>query len=202
MALIRIEGPAAEPVSLEEMKQHLRVDYTDEDSLIEQYISAARQKLEQRCARAFVEQTWELRTSSFEDTIEIPLPPTVGIVSVTYFDTANAEQTVDPTNYAFVDGGEEQTSSLVWMGSKPTKLANRPDAARVRFTAGWPADYDQSPVDYGANVPYAIKMAIMLVAASMYELRQDTVLAPVRQDLIPLVEGAETYIAPYVVMRL
>ena len=202
MALIRIEGPAAEPVSLEEMKQHLRVDYTDEDSLIEQYISAARQKLEQRCARAFVEQTWELRTSSFEDTIEIPLPPTVGIVSVTYFDTANAEQTVDPTNYAFVDGGEEQTSSLVWMGSKPTKLANRPDAARVRFTAGWPADYDQSPVDYGANVPYAIKQAILFLAAHHYENREEVMLVPTRQEIMGVVEGVDSLIAPYIIPRL
>lgn len=202
MAIIRIEGPAAEPVSLNEMKAVLRVDYEDEDDLIQHYISAARQRLEKRCARAFVEQTWELRAAGFEDTIELPLPPTVGLVSVTYFDTDNVEQTVDPADYAFIEGGEESASSVVWVGSKPTGLAERPDAARVRFTAGWPADYDESPVDYAANVPWDIREAVKLTAAALFELRQDILLTPTRQEIAPLPIGAEQYIAPYVVMRL
>lgn len=194
MTLVRISSIAdeVEPVDLEEMKEHLRVDYSDEDDLIEQYISAARRKLEQRCARAFVEQTWELQVPAFEDAIELPKPPTMEIVQVSFIDTSGAEQVVSEADYAMVAGGEYRYSSLIWSSSKPTGLARRPDAARVRFKAGWAVE----------DFPADLKMAIMLVAASMYELRQDTLLTPVRQEIQPLPDGAATYYAPYVMMRL
>ncbi|MCR4443215.1 MAG: head-tail connector protein [Peptococcaceae bacterium] len=43
MNLILIEGPPAEPVSLEEAKLHLRVDGNEEDTLISALITAARE---------------------------------------------------------------------------------------------------------------------------------------------------------------
>ena len=48
----------------------------------EAYLKAARGKLERRCARAFMEQTWELRLEVFEDQIELPLTPAIEIVSI------------------------------------------------------------------------------------------------------------------------
>ena len=54
-----IEPPAVEPVTLEEFKKHARVweDLTDDDDLIRGLITAAREVLERRLARAFILQT-------------------------------------------------------------------------------------------------------------------------------------------------
>jgi uncharacterized phiE125 gp8 family phage protein len=192
MALIRIAAAAVNLVSTEEMKAHLRVDYDQEDSLIDQYVAAACLKLEQRCARAFAQQTWEVREATFADTIEIPKPSPVELVQATYFSSAGVEETVDAAAYALVEGGEFEPSSLIWVGTKPSDLFVRPDAARVRFKTGWVAD----------DFPEDLKLAIMLTAAAMFELRQDVLLAPTRQEVLPLPEGASTYIAPYIIPRL
>lgn len=52
-----ITPPAIEPVSVDEAKRHLRVDWPDDDGDIAEYISSARQWLERKLNRAFITQT-------------------------------------------------------------------------------------------------------------------------------------------------
>lgn len=202
MALIQISKPQAEPVGLEEMKAHLRIDYDKEDALIEQYITAARTRLERLTGRCFVEQEWELQSDSFESAIEIPKPPTVGLVSVTYISSAGPEVTVDPADYALVQGGEFQPATLIWNTAFPTSLATRGDAARIRFKAGWPAETGGAEPDYAANVPGDIKQAILNLATHYAENREAVALTPVRQELQVMPMLVAEQIAPYILMRL
>ncbi|WP_025917676.1 head-tail connector protein [Herminiimonas sp. CN] len=57
--------PAVEPVSLAEAKLHLRVDFTDDDTLITMLIGAARVAAENICRRAFITQKWDLYLDAF-----------------------------------------------------------------------------------------------------------------------------------------
>lgn len=59
MPSVIVTPPVAEPVTLADMKLHLRVDFADDDSLIEALIVAARQRAETITRRAFVTQTWK-----------------------------------------------------------------------------------------------------------------------------------------------
>lgn len=70
-------APVTEPVSLDEAKLHLRVDLTDEDTLIDTLIAAAREDCEKFQNRAYISQTWELWLDAFpsRNYIELPLPP-------------------------------------------------------------------------------------------------------------------------------
>jgi uncharacterized phiE125 gp8 family phage protein len=65
LAVQLIQGPAVEPLSLDEAKLHLRVDIVDDDELITVLIQAAREYCEEFCHRAFITQTWKLVLDHF-----------------------------------------------------------------------------------------------------------------------------------------
>jgi uncharacterized phiE125 gp8 family phage protein len=65
MPLILVSEPAAEPISLIEAKEHLRVDGNDDDMLISSLIVAAREYAESICRRVFVTQSWKLILDAF-----------------------------------------------------------------------------------------------------------------------------------------
>lgn len=65
MPLVLVSEPAAEPISLIEAKEHLRVDGNDDDALILALVAAARQYAETICRRVFVTQSWKLVLDAF-----------------------------------------------------------------------------------------------------------------------------------------
>ena len=60
MALKMSAAPAKEPLDMNQVKLHLRVDAADDDVLIQSLIAAARQDCEKFQNRAYITQTWEL----------------------------------------------------------------------------------------------------------------------------------------------
>lgn len=56
-----VTQPVCEPVSLDLMKQHLRVDIDDDDILITAYMQAAREWCESYTNRSFIKKTYEMR---------------------------------------------------------------------------------------------------------------------------------------------
>lgn len=60
-----VTGPAAEPISTADMKTWLRVDGSDEDTLISSLVKAARRAAENYTYRAFITQTWKLTLDYF-----------------------------------------------------------------------------------------------------------------------------------------
>lgn len=194
MGLRLITPPAEYPVTLTEMKQHLRVDSTDQDSLIQTYIQAAVDYGEQFTGRAFIDQTWELVLDEFpEHEIQIPKPPLIEIVSVKYDDTtgfetliASTDYTVDTSNYYGWLVPNDGTS--LW----PTTF-DAINAVRIRFRAGY-LDNDSPPEQ---NVPFEIRAAIMLMTGMFFENREDLVVGDVVNKL-PL--PAETLLRKYRVL--
>jgi uncharacterized phiE125 gp8 family phage protein len=60
-----VTPPAEEPVTLAVAKAHLRVDISDDDTLIPYYLAAARRLCEKEVRRAFVTSTWDLVLDGF-----------------------------------------------------------------------------------------------------------------------------------------
>jgi len=100
MSLVQTIAPASEPITLTEAKAHLRVetDFTEDDTIIGTFISAARESCEARTGRQLVTATYALRLGGFPcgDSIELPKPPLVSVTSITYVDTDGT--TLDPDN--------------------------------------------------------------------------------------------------------
>lgn len=90
---------AAEPVTLEDAKAHLRVDGTSEDDLITTLITAARGHVESRTGTRLYTQTVTLRTDDWEDLRHLPVAPASSITSITYTDTDGASQTLATSVY-------------------------------------------------------------------------------------------------------
>ena len=58
MRVALIQAPVVEPVSLADAKLYLRVDTSDEDTLIGTLIAAARHCVEAATARQLIDQVW------------------------------------------------------------------------------------------------------------------------------------------------
>jgi len=91
--------PAAEPIYLDDAKLYLRVDHTDDDTLIAALIVAARQYAEDVTARAIVCQTRKLYLDNWPYVIVLPGPPLIEKTSVQYYDVEGSLQTLDPSLY-------------------------------------------------------------------------------------------------------
>lgn len=177
MALTLVTGPAVEPISLDEAKKHLRVDITDDDTLIENLIASARRYCEKFQSRAYITQTWELWLDEWpeENYIEIPLPPLQSVASVKYYDTDGAEHILDASDY-FVDMKSEPGRIVLAYGSTWPSTTLRPaNGVVVQFNAGYGDSAD--------DVPQTVKQAILLLVGHWYENREATIAGTINREI-------------------
>lgn len=173
MAITIVTAPTVEPLTLAEVKDHLRVEHSDEDSLIAIYIRAAREFAESFLGRALVTQTWKLTLDEFPAAeIKIPLPPLQSVDTVKYYDGSGVLQTVASTDY-YVDAASEPgwvVPVTVW----PSTL-DAINAVEIQFIAGYLPGTD-SPIDLAANIPFNIKAGLLLMIGNLYENREENVI--------------------------
>lgn len=165
MSLRLITAPAAEPLSANDVKTHLRVSGSGDDAYITALITAARQLAEQRLARALVTQTWELvleQTPMDGGPAVLPLGGVTSVTSVKYYDAANALQTWSASLYEVALRDLLSDVRPVYGEAWPITYV-RWDAVQIRFVAGY-AD--------AASVPAAIKQWMLLQIGHMFEHRE------------------------------
>jgi len=136
---VRTVAPTALPVTLTEIKSHLRVDHSDEDAMIMLYARAATQTLDGytgTLGRAIVTQTWRQDFNDWPDyRLRLPLAPVSAISSITYYDTNNASQTLSSANYTLLE--DDLGPAAVWASTATLpSVYDRADAIRVTFVAG------------------------------------------------------------------
>ena len=160
MSLRLITPPTVEPVSVATAKTYLRVDGSDDDTLIGSLIKAAREKGEELARRAFITQTLEQTIDAWPSDMRLKLyrPPLQSITSVKYLDSSNVEHTW--TDYvADIRSGP----GVVIFNSLPSASLLESGAITVRFVAGFGAA--------GTNVPERINQTILQLVAYWYENR-------------------------------
>jgi len=136
MSLIITTQPVAEPVSLSEMKLHLRVDHTTDDELIKSLIKAARQWCEMYERRAYMLRTYQLKLDWFYDDLELDFPPLISVGSITYTDTSGTTQTLASTVYDVVTEPTPGGVRLAYGQSWPTPRDDE-DVVTINYTAGF-----------------------------------------------------------------
>lgn len=172
MGLKLITPAAADPVSIDDAKAALRIDFADDDSDLSSSITAATRHAERFTGRAFIDQTWELVLDKFpSNEIELKKPPLIEIVSIKYDDTDGNEQTLDPSRYT-VDSVSEPGWVVPVGGSWPSSF-DAINAVRIRYRAGYLDNGVSPPTE---NVPQDIKRAILLEVGTFYAQRETLVI--------------------------
>lgn len=184
MSLKLITAPTAEPVTLLEAKDHLRVDGADEDALISVLITAARKWCEEYTGRQFVTATWDWTMDSFCPSFVAPIPPLQSVTSIKYLDTAAVEQTLASSVYR-VDAVSEPGRIALDYGQSWPSTHPVINAVTIRFVAG-----------YGAPqaVPEPIRQAMLILIGEMYEQREESLVGTI-QSSVPF--GVRALLTPY-----
>ncbi|TIV48090.1 MAG: hypothetical protein E5V96_00320 [Mesorhizobium sp.] len=183
LAPIRIEDPEDTPVSLDDVKLHCRVDFDDDDLLLEAFLDAATAHMEKVLDIALVTQTWRQDFDSFKCLRLVKGRAQSEGLIVEYWDTGNVEQTLPgPTYRMLVDSVGAYVA--IAPGETWPQIYCRPDAVSVSYVAG------SAPED----VPAALKAAILLHVAHLYQNREAVTVDAV-SNFLPL--GYEALIWPF-----
>ena len=174
MGLIRVDGPATEPVTLAEAKAQLRLEHNDDDALIDGLIVAAREYAEAVTRRALITQTWKLTLDAFCAKIDLPKPPFQSVASVKYLDTGGVERTLDPAAY---DAVFDTTEAFVMpaYGTSWPSTRDQAGAVRIAFVAGY---------ENANEVPQAIKQGMLIHLTQLYEDREGGGTIPPAVDVL------------------
>lgn len=186
MGLTITIAPTAEPVSLDEVVAHCRIESAEENSLLLSLIVAARRLAEQQTGRALVTQTWKQTLDAFPAAeIALAMPPLRSVTSIKYYDTDGVLQTLGSSAYTVHPSGLVGLVAPAYGTSWPDTRA-RIDAVEIVFEAGYGS---------AAAVPQEIKQWMLLHIANWYENRES---AGERRETLPFVDAL---LDPYRVIR-
>ena len=197
MPMQLITPPAGEPVSLEEAKLHLRVDFDDDDALIQVLIASARQAAETITQRQFITARWRMILDSFPGPSLMGVPagqpfslpghailihksPVQNVVAINYLDMNSVQQTMPAAHYTVDAACEPARITPVFGQIWPIPLPQI-GAVSVIFDAGY-AD--------ASAVPEGIKSWIKLRVGSLYAHREEMAsLSRGRIESLPFIDG-------------
>jgi hypothetical protein len=195
LSIFLLTPPASEPLTLSQVKLHLRKELadTEEDSLLTALIQAARMMTEDLTNRQLITASWRyapdwrewhnrdgrvaysfgepayFKRQSFPDLLMLPKAPLQAITAVKYLDSSDASQTLATANYMVDIESDPGVVSFLGdstIGFLPDLSALR-NPIQVEFTAGYGTTADK--------IPAPIIQAMLLMVGSWYESRQDTV---------------------------
>lgn len=169
--------PTLKAITLDVVKDHLRVDQDLEDGLIAAYLDAAIDACATYTNRALNQAEWQASFNCWPacDYFHLPIAPIVTVHALKYFDEDGTEQTVDPASWWFVhtdDGGRVYVSQDY---DRPTLRTEPPDQIYIEFLAGYDSEDGSSGTDAELTMPAAIKSAILLTVGHLYANRESVV---------------------------
>lgn len=162
-------------VSLAEAKAHLKVDFDDDDTLIQVMIDAAVGHIDGATGtlgRAIAEQTWSQEYEGFGGDLVLPLGPVQSVTSVAYDSTTFSDfRLLNDGRGAFLRVNDD------------TSWPSADGPVTITFVAGY------------SEIPAAIKAAVLLHIGTLYEYRETSA------DKWTPTRAYDALLAPYRVWR-
>jgi|TARA_Y100000114_G_C11730800_1_gene313450 hypothetical protein len=197
-------APTQEPVTLQEFKEHLKLDDSTDERLLQFYLESARRFCEEYTKRSLAQQTITFFADAYDELADplfegfktgpylnyyknyvvLPRPPVISVTSVSTFADDDTETTFASTRY-FLDNAREPARVVLRQGeSFPTALRVA-NAIKVVYSAG------HSLI---SNIPAPLKVGILQHATFLYEHRGDQY-----EATTPYPPQLKSLYAPYVV---
>lgn len=179
MKTIRATSSTGEDLSLEEIKDHLRIPsgYTDDDNYLRRIRLVARGVVEEETGRKLLRETWYYYLDSWPagDSIEMPNPPFQGLSSTTtglvYWDADRSSTLLDSSTVIYQDltsvpGRVVLDDDWSW----PTGQLHNYNPIRLEFYCGYGDGSSSDPA-----IPEAIKQAELLILSDLHETRENSI---------------------------
>lgn len=165
MSLEQTAAPSVEPVTTTNQKDWMRVDSSDEDTLIGNLASAARAWFEMSTNRQLITATWTYKLSTFPSSgdLVLPISPLQSVTSITYVDTDGATQTWSSAKYVVDTARDIGAVRPIYDEDYPDSRGYVGDVT-VTFVAGYG--------DASSDVPDGALTAIKVLAANWFENRE------------------------------
>ena len=166
--LVLVDNPATKVVSVTDIKAQLRIDSSDEDTLLGYYIDAATDMAENYCNRHFITHQYKLYFNEQVNKASLIFPNCTleeagSNKPINWVDENGAAQSSDK---AYIDAFSNP--SLAYLSSDFPGTTLKDNAANT-FYFWFNTGYGTASTD----VPEAIKQAIKLIVADMYYFRED-----------------------------
>ena len=153
MTVALVTPPAAQPVTLDALREHLRIVETDEDAYLADLLAAACAHVEQASGRRLVTQTWRRYVGTLPPgrAVDLRLGPVQRIEAVTLYDAEGSPSQATPDEWRLID--------------------ERLHLARVDAANGIEIDVVCGYGDAPDDVPAPLVRAILMLAAHWHEFR-------------------------------
>lgn len=158
-----VTAPSSEPVTVAELKEHLRIDTSDDDTYLGLLIKAARQSIESEQNRAMISQVWRYKCEYFPCEFQLLPSPVTAITSITYIDLDGDTQTLSASVYQTDLTGVVGRVRLAYNQTWPNVRGGDYGGVTVNFTAG---------AANAAAVDETDKHCIKLLCGHWYESRE------------------------------
>ena len=195
MKTLLITPSTGNPITLEEIKDHLRIERgeTRDDDMLKIYRTAAVEMVENITNRKLMPQTWKLYLDDWpqNEYIEIPYSPLrdVATTNILYTNSTRGTTTFNLTgtssSWALDTVSEPGRIVLDNNEDWPTDILYQRNPIEIRFDCGYSAS---------SNIPRSIKNAMLMIIAHFYEQREDTIVGQTIQE-VPT--ASKALLAPY-----
>lgn len=163
MGLKLLSGPVSEPVSIDEVKAHLRVDGTSEDALIASLLLTSRLHIETALGLALMTQQWQLVMDTWTAgaIVKLGIAPVQSIIEIRTFDADGIATVVPATSYVLEATG--RPARIVAKDQGWPMPGRKAGGIQIDFVAGFGG--------VANAVPSPIRQALLLLVTHWYEHR-------------------------------
>ena len=201
--------PTIEPISIEEAKEHLRLDDDVDDIPVKTFIKASRLWAEKYTGRAFITRTLQqsldstasildplyegmrtgIETRAYSNYIELAASPAISVTSIKYYNDSDTQFTWATSNYYVDTISDLGRIYLRDGGTFPTDL-RAANGLEINYTAGYGSSRSDIPDD--------IRLAMLQYMTFVYEHRgeQEGGTPPMPPKIL------STLLNPYKIIRL